>query len=280
MESQRVPFNFKLIVYPNGTAQLRHYDTYLTGKEIISDYEELPFQFMSDDYLNPFTLLPVSDIGESFEKEVKVSTEDSKMRSYSRTKQAIYEYSRSCHWEWFVTFTASLEKIDRYDYDLCSKKIRKWLNNQRKLYAPNLKYLVVPEQHKDGAWHFHGLFSDVGNMAFIDSGVKKKGRNIYNLPAWSIGFTEATKVGDSLRAGHYIAKYVNKSLCDFVKGRQRYYVSQNLSKPMTYVFCLGNEFDVDNVADLVADSLGKKIAHVSRTRAEKVYTKVDYFEMV
>jgi hypothetical protein len=149
--------------------------------------------------------------------------------SMSRTKQTIYDYARANNWEWFITFTADPKKIDRYDYDVMTKKMTKWLNRQRERKAQNMKYIIVPEKHKDGAWHFHGLFSDMGNIQFVDSGHKAKGMDIYNLPNWSLGFTTATQIKDTLKASNYITKYITKSLIELTKGRKRYWNSQNLS---------------------------------------------------
>ena len=55
----------------------------------------------------------------------------------------------------------------------------------------NMKYLVVPELHKDKKhYHFHGLIADVDNINFEDSGhTDKNGDIIYNIPDWKYGFS-------------------------------------------------------------------------------------------
>ena len=88
----------------------------------------------------------------------------------SRSKNKIHDLARSETWEYFVTLTYHSSKTDRYDYNECLKKCRVWLNNQRRSYAQDLAYIFVPEKHKDGAYHFHGLIANVGNMKFVDSG--------------------------------------------------------------------------------------------------------------
>ena len=37
-----------------------------------------------------------------------------------------------------------------------TKKVSKWLDHLHRI-APKIRYMVVPELHKDGAYHFHGL---------------------------------------------------------------------------------------------------------------------------
>lgn len=168
--------------------------------------------------------------------------EDNLERSVRRTKNKIYDIARSNNWEWFFTFTLNKEKADRYDYGDVTLKLSKWLNNMRRT-CPDMKYLVVPEQHKDGAWHFHGLFCGVENMKFVHSGKRdKKGRVIYNVGKYKLGFTEATKIDSVARAMSYIGKYTTKDLCAVTKGHKRYWCSRNVELPLVEdFFCEGLE---------------------------------------
>lgn len=43
-----------------------------------------------------------------------------------------------------------------------TKKLKAWLDYQRKR-NPEMRYLIIPELHKSGRIHFHGVFSDVKN---------------------------------------------------------------------------------------------------------------------
>lgn len=168
-------------------------------------------------------------------------------RSRRRTINMIYDYSRSNPWEWFVTLTLNPLKVNRYDYAECSKKLARWLNNMRKL-SPDMMYLVVPEEHKDGAWHFHGLFAHCDGMAFVDSGKQDcKGRVIWNVGKYRLGFSTATQISDLERASAYICKYISKDLCKATMGRKRYWISRNLSLPEVYEFYFESSFD-DRVA--------------------------------
>lgn len=53
---------------------------------------------------------------------------------------------------WFVTLTLAPDKVDRYDAGEVVRKLSQWCNNQVK--RRGLKYVLVPERHKDGALHF------------------------------------------------------------------------------------------------------------------------------
>lgn len=168
--------------------------------------------------------------------------------SKTRSKNKIYDYSRSNDWEWFVTITFDPKKVDSFNYDDCTKKLSKWLNNIRSRYCSNMKYFFVPEIHKSGRYHFHGLLSDCDGLEFNDSGHVTKaterspgGEPIYNIGRYRYGFTTATKVKDSYRVSKYIAKYVTKELSALTKGKKRYWASRNCNVPEIELYY--NKFD-------------------------------------
>lgn len=175
--------------------------------------------------VNPFTneLECMRKLGEA---------QDSEQKSYSRTKKKLYDYVRANHWEWFVTMTFDKEKVNRYDYEEVTKKLSNWLSNMKK-QCPIMKYVIIPEQHKDGAFHFHGLFANVDDLDFVDSGKKDaQERPIYNIGRYKLGWTTATKIGHVGKASSYLMKYITKEMCSVVKGKKRYWVSKNVDVPL------------------------------------------------
>lgn len=167
---------------------------------------------------------------ETGEERSLESLDHSLNSSINRTINTIYEYGYSNTWEWFFTFTFSPDYLDRYDYSACYKSISKFLDNYKYRYSNELKYLVVPEQHKDGAWHFHGLLSGVLSDDLIPF-KKIKGQMIYNFPRFKGGYTTATKVHDTKRVATYITKYITKDIAIHTKNKHRLLVSKNLKKP-------------------------------------------------
>ena len=287
-------YNIKLIKYPNGSAQIRKYSKPLQTKQNKQGVEKFSYQeeqillkggsVWKDNVeyvMNPFDKSIVPNTGLPKEDTEKVSSSDSDIiHSLNRTKNKIYTYARCVKWDWFVTFTFSNEKTDRYDYDECSRLVRRWLNNQRR-NAPDLQYLVVPEQHKDGAWHFHGLLANTGSMKFSDSEKKdKKGNRIYNMSKWSNGFTTATAVTDIYKVSKYVGKYITKELCEMTKGKQRYFVSQNMPAPQEFVFFFDdNTENVSEFVSVLSDSMGYDVVHVSERKHDSAFVGVDYFEL-
>lgn len=186
-------------------------------------------------------------------------------RSQRATLSKVYDISRCNYWDWFVTFTFAPNKVDRYDYDKVSKKLKNWIDRVRRT-SPYLKYLIVPELHKDGAYHFHGLFANC-EFEFVDSGKKDKtGNKIYNINSYKLGFTTATKIKNNDAVNKYIAKYLTKELFSNTKHRKRYWVSRNVDLPE-----VNETFNQDVSSEI------KKLENSSRLLSRKVkkYTYTD-----
>lgn len=197
----------------------------LKKAEYIGEWVECPFT----DNPDQLEFLYVMD-SERQEKEL-ADKEESIRQSRARSINAIYDIARSNFWDWFVTFTFNSDKVDRYDYQACSKKLSNWFTITRRICS-DMVYLVVPEQHKDGAFHFHGLFSGIDSLNFVPSGkYDKENRMIYNIGSYKWGFTTATKVGDSSKASGYLCKYISKDLCAVTAGKKRYWASRNARRP-------------------------------------------------
>lgn len=153
------------------------------------------------------------------------------LRSVRRARSMVYDYAMSTpSLAYFVTLTCDPEKIDRYSQTAVISKLSTWARNQT--HRHGLTYLLVPELHKDGAIHFHGLINDA--LTMVPSGVytggslkrPRKARSkkdaasllrsgaveVLNLPSWSLGFTTAIPLyGDRENAVKYVLKYIGKS---------------------------------------------------------------------
>ena len=123
--------------------------------------------------------------------QMDLKNEHSMKTSVNRSKNNLYRIARSNDWDYFITITFDREKINASDYRQVVKKITRWLNNMQQRGSAKMKYLIVPEFHKDGInYHFHGLISNCDNLDLVDSGhVDKLGEKIYNIRNWKIGHT-------------------------------------------------------------------------------------------
>lgn len=182
-------------------------------------------------YKEPF-FVPVT--GGSIKRN-KVLVDDSDyeptVTSLNRTKCAIRDIVLCNDFDLFCTFTFDPDKIEnRYNLMNCWHKLDRWLSHQRDRSDGELQYLIVPEQHKSGAWHFHGLISHF-NGVLRDSGHKSaSGRPIYNITSFRSGFTTAVPIDSREAVANYVTKYITK---DFVKtfNQRRFFCSRNLVRP-------------------------------------------------
>lgn len=167
-----------------------------------------------------------AELTEPEAEEAGPKDEDIK-RSMRRAKSRVRRLALSNDFRWFVTLTLSPEKVDRYDDAQVVRKMTTWAHNQ--VRRKGLKYILVPERHKDGALHFHGFFNDA--LEAWPSGHRdNEGHMIYNLPGWSLGFTAAIEIyGDYPRAVAYVCKYIGKQ-GDKPAGRW-YYSGGDLREP-------------------------------------------------
>lgn len=192
--------------------------------------------------------------------------------SMSRSIKSIYDIARSNKWEWFFTFTFNPKRVDRYNYDDCTQKFSDWLANMRRI-CPDMIYIVVPEKHPtSGAFHFHGLFSDVMNLDFrFNEHYDKKGRLVYNCHSYKFGWTTATRVEDSRRSSSYLCKYVTKELCTVTEGKRRYWASKNVKRPVVI------EYLIDGREDERLKMFIQKDARIKQ--AQSAYGNVTYIDL-
>lgn len=175
--------------------------------------------------------------------------------SFKRAKDKIFEIASANDWSYMVTLTLDRDKIDRYDKDVVKNTVGKWLDNmvQRK----GLQALLVPEHHKDGAIHFHGLVNDT--LTFTPSGnykikgqkgtvklstLRKKGKNItdsdvqevFNIKEYKLGFSTAVKLDGNVTAvSYYMTKYCTK---DLEKIFGSYYIAVGkIKRQLPYQIC-------------------------------------------
>lgn len=161
----------------------------------------------------------------------------------SRAKSIIFEYAFCNEWDYFVTLTIDKEKYDRYDLDAYKKDLGKWINNYNTHHGSKISYLLIPEMHKDGAWHMHGLFKGVLDKHLI---INKNGYLDFPLYAKKFGFCSLSPLKSHEAISKYITKYVSKDMSVRRYGQRLYYCSHGLNraeKIMEFTGVLPDSFD-------------------------------------
>lgn len=149
-------------------------------------------------------------------------------RSMRRARAKLRRLALANDFDYFVTLTLDPAKIDRYNGEAVVKALGRWCDNMVRRHG--LRYILVPERHKDGAFHFHGFMAGPGLKA-TDSGHEIGGRKAYNLPQWTLGFTTAQPLyGEYPAAVAYCCKYIGKQDGERPLGRW-YYSGGALREP-------------------------------------------------
>ena len=225
---------------------------------------------------------PGWEIADKWEKEHRTLSrnpdrngeDEDRERARRRARAAVADLGRSNDFRLFVTLTLDASKIDRRDEAITGRELRRWLSHQ--VQRRGLVYVLVPERHKDGALHFHGLVNDV--LPRVDSGTIKRagggkpqrprsarerarwlaegGQVVYNLPGWQYGFTTALALqGDYRKAVAYVCKYIGKD-SEKIGGRW-YFSGGSLRRPEAAYSdtdfeamraeCAGHEYRIDRL---------------------------------
>lgn len=178
-------------------------------------------------------------------KTERGSKNDSKiLESTLRSKSKIFELAYCNSWDWFFTGTINPNKQDRTDLELYHKQLTQWLRDYNKKYNLDIKFLFVPEKHKDGkSWHIHGFIYglpvehltqfQVGDI--MGKGLADKVLNgdiVYNWKAYfnRFGFCDLEPIRNHEAVSKYVTKYINKELASSVTelNAHTYYHSRGL----------------------------------------------------
>lgn len=160
--------------------------------------------------------------------------------SVSRARRMVLEYALCNDWKYFCTFTIG---GSRHDLTGWLKQFLQYIRDLRKKHQISIQYLLVPEQHQDGAWHMHGLFSDITPLlvsfqGYWDNGVdvpyKLVAGQYYDWPDYSskFGFCSFGDIADDVAVAFYITKYVSKSISKDTQqiGKHLYFASRGLNR--------------------------------------------------
>lgn len=143
--------------------------------------------------------------------------------SLYRTKRMILELAICNPWDLFCTFTLDKTKYDRTNLAKFNKDFSQFLRDYRKKHNLQVRYLLIPEQHKDGCWHMHGFLSGLPlehlKEFFITDKLPikilsrlKSGKRVFTWEAYAkkFGFSDIELIENHEASSRYITKYVTK----------------------------------------------------------------------
>lgn len=154
--------------------------------------------------------------------------------SLRRTKLLIQDIVLCNDFEYFCTFTFDPKKVDSFKFSRCWCTMSSWLHHQRdksRELGVEFRYLIIPERHKSGRWHFHALLSGYKSTLKPTKYKTPSLRPIFNITSFRSGFSTAVAIDSKINVSRYITKYITK---DFIKtfNQRRFFCSRNLVRPV------------------------------------------------
>ncbi|MBR2027824.1 MAG: hypothetical protein IKA10_02385 [Oscillospiraceae bacterium] len=214
-------------------------DVYSRNVSILKQYGDVQFSIVQ----LPFVRNSGFEI-ENFKSKNSVN-EKKLNNNITRAKSTVRELGFCNDWEYFFTFTINKQFYDRYNLKDFKKVLTQWIRDYRKKHNVSIKYLIIPERHQDGAWHFHGFIyglpvSHLKQFKIGDQmGAKlaekvQKGDIVYNWVPYQnkFGFCSLEPIRDKVKAVNYITKYISKGFDASVSelGAHLYFASQSLTR--------------------------------------------------
>lgn len=166
--------------------------------------------------------------------------------AFSRARSMVLQYALCNEWKWFFTGTIDKTKFDRFNLDTYYKSLSQWIRDERKRTESQISFLLIPEYHKNGAWHIHGLINNLPDSEtelftkhtripgrkrvprkLIDGGYSNWPRYMEKFGYCSLGL-----IRNRIATAFYISKYVSKDMCQRKEdlGQHLYYHSRPLKK--------------------------------------------------
>lgn len=257
---------FKLVYYKTGRSVT--VDKKSPQEALAAFYEEnktgrLPFELWDKYERGYLASLDISK-KENRRDNVVLTTESERLQaSISRSKSRVNELALCNEFDYFCTFTQSADLRDRFDLKAFRKDFAMFVRNENRGRENKIKYLLVPERHKNGAWHMHGLL-----MGLADSDLKVNGNGYLDWVRYrrKFGFFSCSKIRDRDATASYVTKYITKDLAETNREAfgHLFFASQGLKGRELvsldyFAACPKSEFDFENdyVKILWTDSLEK-----------------------
>lgn len=177
--------------------------------------------------------------------KVTGANEEKLYSSLARSRSMVYQLAVCNDWDYFCTMTIDGEKHNRSDLKAFRRKLSKWFNNYNSRRETAIKFLLVPELHRDKTnFHIHGLLyglPDEHLTAFtLQDKLPRKmlklikaGRQLYNWQPYaaSFGWVSVERIQKPEAIAKYISKYINKGIGKKIELNDHvYYCSQGLQR--------------------------------------------------
>jgi len=155
----------------------------------------------------------------------KNKTTRKQKRTLYRIRSQVYrliQANRGRHGKHKAVFITLTDREQETDIKKANRNIKAFVRRlkQHLGYAP--RYIIVPERHKSGAVHHHGVFF---NLPFIDVRLLK-------TDLWVKGYVEIQLPRKIKSVARYLIKYLTKDTLNVLpKNEKAYFTSRGLIRP-------------------------------------------------
>lgn len=180
-----------------------------------------------------YNVYDLADYKYDIPQEKVTNQEEIERISLSRTKRKIKEICLCNNFKYFVTLTINSKNADRFSLQECQDNLQRLIKNYSMRFSRrNIKfhYILITEKHKNGAFHFHGLFSD---LLESDIYTNEYGYISSHFFDEKLGFCSFSPIKDILKCANYITKYITKD-CIKNEHNQIYLCSKGLIRAGVY----------------------------------------------
>lgn len=182
--------------------------------------------------------------GDDFQQNVELFAEDCGGRfenNVYRARRTVRDLLLCNEFDYFGTFTLDEGKRDRFDIGEFKRSFCAWLKAYSRYHGCRVQYVLVPEQHANGAWHMHGVFRGLPDGALTPFVKGKHPRKLveggflnWSAYADKFGFCSFGAIRDKERVASYVSAYVTKALTGDAldKGSHLFMASKGLNRPV------------------------------------------------
>jgi len=146
-------------------------------------------------------------------------------RSIARVREKIYrivEANRGGFGKCKAVFFTLTDREQQTDIKIANKSIKALMRRLKNDLGYKPKYIIVPEKHKSGAIHYHGVFF---NLPFIDI-------IHFKDDLWQKGYVDLQIPKKIKSVARYLSKYLTKdTFSSLPKNEKAYFCSRGLSRP-------------------------------------------------
>lgn len=166
------------------------------------------------------------------QKRQKGEANDEKLaQNIIHSRGRIFELAYCNPWDLFITLTIDPRRYNRHDLNKYQRDLTQWIRDYNKKHDLQVKYLLIPEMHKDGAWHMHGFLMGLPESHLM---INKNGYQDWMPYRDKFGYCSIDIIRNHEAASKYITKYISKDLIDNVRelNAHMYYCSNGLQRAL------------------------------------------------